>query len=264
MKRENIDWRERWKEKSRQMFDNSEAKKSFENVFNDKTLNALLKLADRKIIKKMLGTIEAGKESAIYLAETPSNEKIILKIYMTEAGNFRNMKKYLQGDKRFRNIKDQRDVIVQEWCKKEYKNLLKAQKLVNTPEPIAFQKNILVMEFLGEGNKPYPKLKDVKIENPEGAHKRILNDMKRLWVEEELVHGDLSEYNMIVTSKPELYWIDFSQGLHKTHPQAKHLLKRDVENITNFFNKQGSQIEYQKALEAVTPDNNNSKDFFNV
>lgn len=135
MKDENIDFRERWKEESRRMFDSSEGRKAFNNVFDHETKKALLKLGDRKVLDRLYGTIESGKESAVFLADTSDGERVIVKIYMTQAGSFREMEKYLRGDQRFRNFKSDRRSVINEWCKKEFKNLKKAGDIVRCPEP---------------------------------------------------------------------------------------------------------------------------------
>ncbi len=233
------------------MFDTSEARKAFENVFDHSTQGALLKLADRKVLKKLYGTIESGKESLVFLADTPEDERVLVKIYMTQAGSFRDMTKYLEGDKRFREFKRDRRSVINEWCKKEFRNLERAREVVNCPEPIAFQENILVMEFIGEDFSPYPKIKDVEIENPQTGYDNGVRGIKRLWRQQELVHGDLSEYNLLVTGSGKLYWIDFSQGVHRTHPEARELLKRDLENVSNFFGKMGAETEPENAYEAI-------------
>jgi len=252
-KNENIDYRERWKEQSRNMFDSSEARKAVDNVFDHETKKALLKLGDRRIIDKLYGTIESGKESLVFLADTPEGKRVLVKIYMAQAGSFRDMMQYLRGDKRFRNVKKDRRSVIDEWCKKEYKNLDKASNVVRSPEPIAYQKNILVMEFIGEDFSPYPKLKDVEIENPKEAFDMVMNGIEKLWSEEEIVHGDLSEYNILV-AEDELVWIDFSQGVHVSHPEARELGKRDIKNIANFFQNQGAEIKIEKALDRVFPE----------
>ncbi len=247
------DFEERWKDRSRQMFDSSEARKAAENVFDADTQRSLLKLADRGVLKKMYGTIESGKESVIFLADTPENERVLVKIYMTQAGGFRDRKGYLQGDRRFRNVKPDRRSVINEWCKKEYRNLDAASEVVSCPEPRAYQKNILVMEFVGEDFRPYPKLKDVEIENPEVGYEQVIDGTERLWKEEDLVHGDLSEYNILVEGD-KLVWIDFSQGVHKTHPEAGKLLKRDIERVSDFFEKQGAETDSENAYERVFQD----------
>ena len=246
----------RRKEKKRQMFDSSEAQKAVENVLDDNTMDALLKAADRNLIDRMHGIIESGKESAILLADTSQKEGgtglAAVKIYMKRAGAFREMHQYLRGDKRFRNVKKDRKAVVDAWAKKEFKNLKKASSIVRCPEVYGLQENVLVMEFIGEEFSPYPKLKDVNIENPDQALKQTLDQMKDLWEEEKIVHGDLSEYNILV-EKDELVWIDFSQGVHESHPEALNLLERDVENVVNFFRDQGADQTVDEALNSVIP-----------
>ncbi len=241
----------RRKEKKRRMFDSSEARKAVDNVLDDDTMDALLKAADRNLINRMHGIIESGKESAILLADTDEGLAIV-KIYMKRAGAFREMHQYLRGDKRFRNVKKDRKSVVDAWAKKEFKNLKKASNVVRCPEVYGIQENVLVMEFIGEDLQAYPKLKEVNIENPDQALEQVLENMKKLWKEEKIVHGDLSEYNILVEND-ELVWIDFSQGVHESHPEARELLKRDVKNTVNFFRKQGANTSLEEALNSVIP-----------
>jgi len=236
------------------MFDSSEGKKAFENVFEKKTQETLLKMADNKVLTKLYGTIESGKESVVFLADDKDGNRVLVKIYMTQAGSFRNMKRYLQGDKRFRNLKNDRRSIIHEWCKKEYKNLSDAKDVLKCPKPIANRNNILVMEFIGKEFSPYPKMKDVNIENPDKAFEVVKKQYKRLWTQKEIVHGDLSEYNILVNSNGEMVWIDFSQGVHKSHPEAISLLERDIKTIASFFNKQGGSIDAERAKEEIIGD----------
>ncbi|PSG99737.1 MAG: hypothetical protein BRC28_03095 [Nanohaloarchaea archaeon SW_4_43_9] len=46
-------------------------------------------------------------------------------------------------------------------------------------------------------------------------------------------------------------WIDFSQGVHKSHPEAEELLRRDVENAADFFERQGAETETQKRFKSI-------------
>lgn len=250
MKDENRDFEERWREESRRMFDTSEARKAVQNVLEDSTLDTLLKLSEDGVLEKMYGTIESGKESVVFLADTPEGERVLVKIYMTRAGSFREMVDYLRGDKRFRNFKNDRRSVIYEWAKKEYRNLEKAQEILRCPEPIAIRNNVLVMEFIGEDFSPYPKLKDVEIENPEQAYRMTVKRIQKLWNDCKLVHGDLSEYNILVADD-SLVWIDFSQGVHRTHPEAEQLLKRDIENIADFFERQGAKPKPYETYQAI-------------
>ena len=249
--REDRDWRERWKEASRTMFDTSEARKVFQNVFDHETSIALMKLSEREVVEKVYGVVESGKESVVFLADTPEGDRVILKIYMRRAGSFREMKRYLRGDKRFRNVKDDRRSIINQWCKKEYRNLKIARNYVNCPKPVNVRENILVMEFIGENFSPYPKMKNVEVKNPQESYEDTIDAIERLWREGELAHGDLSEYNIIVDGDGRKVWIDFSQGVHKSHPEAEELLRRDVKNAADFFERQGAETKTQKRFESI-------------
>lgn len=255
---------DREKEKARRMFDSSEARKAFENVLNHDTLMSLLKLEERGTLERIQGVLESGKESVVFLVEKPDGEKALAKIYMNQAGGFRDMEEYLRGDKRFRDFKSDRRSVMKEWCRKEFSNLRKASKVLRCPEAIAFQENVLVMEMIGRDGKPFPKLKEVVPENPEEALDTVLQQMKELLQEEQLVHGDLSEYNVLINEEGEMVWIDFSQGVHKTHPEASRLLERDVENITDFFGKHGSDTSTEEALEKVIPGTETSEPPYNL
>jgi Serine/threonine protein kinase involved in cell cycle control len=233
------------------MFDSSEAEKAFGNVFDFDTGEALLKLRHRGVIETLYGVLEAGKESKVFLAESPDGDEVLVKIYMTRAGDFREMQNYLKGDRRFSSSPTSRKEVVEEWCRKEYSNLKNAADQVVCPEALGFEDNVLVMEFVGRGGRAYPKLKEVDIENPDGALEVVLDGVKRLWREEQLVHGDLSEYNVLVRDT-ELVWIDFSQGVHRTHPSARELLERDVENISDFFYRQGASVDPDSRAQRVS------------
>ena len=218
----------------------SDAKKNFQNVFNKETLFALYDLADKGHFRVLNGIVKSGKESNLCVGETRSGDLVAVKIYMIEASNFKRMREYLIGDPRFEGIKKNKRSVVFNWCKKEYKNLKKAGKAgVDAPRPIAFKKNVLVMEYLGEGMRPAPRLKDVELENPKKGLNEIIKSLETLYKKEKLVHGDASEYNIqIWNNRP--YLIDFSQSVVTRHPNAEKMLERDVENISNHFKKKYS------------------------
>merc|ERR1719265_535923 len=52
----------------------------------------------------------------------------------------------------------------------------------------------------------------------------------------KLVHGDLSEYNMLY-HEGQVVIIDVSQSVENEHPQALDFLKRDCVNVNGFFKK---------------------------
>lgn len=52
----------------------------------------------------------------------------------------------------------------------------------------------------------------------------------------KLVHGDLSEYNMLY-HQGEAFIIDVSQSVEHDHPHALEFLRKDLINVTQFFSK---------------------------
>jgi RIO kinase 2 len=50
-----------------------------------------------------------------------------------------------------------------------------------------------------------------------------------------VVHGDLSEYNVILQPDMHVLIIDWPQFVTKDHPNAEDLLVRDVKNVLDYF-----------------------------
>jgi RIO kinase 1 len=65
--------------------------------------------------------------------------------------------------------------------------------------------------------------------------------MRRLY-RAGLIHGDLSEYNMIVHDG-ELVVIDLGQAVTVHHPNAGEFLERDCVNVASFFTRQGLTVD---------------------
>ena len=42
---------------------------------------------------------------------------------------------------------------------------------LNVPEPLGIHQNILIMTYIGNEEKPAPRLRDVKVENPDEVFK---------------------------------------------------------------------------------------------
>ncbi|MEA1904425.1 MAG: RIO1 family regulatory kinase/ATPase, partial [Candidatus Hadarchaeota archaeon] len=120
----------------------------------------------------------------------------------------------------------------------EFKNLQRAHKAgVAVPVPLDVKKNVLVMEFVGEEEVAYPRMKDRPPEDPRAMFDKLFGFVKVLYNKAELVHSDLSEYNVLVTPEPVL--IDFSMATDITNPMADEWLRRDLRNLASYFRKLG-------------------------
>nr|MDO8135803.1 serine protein kinase RIO [Candidatus Njordarchaeum guaymaensis] len=212
--------------------------KSTEGVIDQSTLFTLNSLMNKGLFKVIHGVVATGKEANVYWAENAGGESFALKIYRTSTADFRHMREYVIGDPRFKRIRRGIRSIVFIWAEKEFKNLkIAAEVGVRVPKPIAVEKNVLVMEFIGQNGVPAPRLKDSPPKSPSKTFKTVLRYVKLLYSKGQIVHADLSEYNILVRKGPVV--IDISQAVHVSHPLSKEYLKRDLENIVKYFSSLG-------------------------
>jgi RIO kinase 1 len=218
-------------------------------VFDKTSLIDLSKLMKKGLIQTVDYPISTGKEANVFRATTEDGTFIAIKIYKIETSHFFRKNEYLEGDPRFRRIKHSEKEIVKAFARKEFKNLEICEKAgVHAPKPYFLRNNIVVMEFLGEGELPYPTMEMLGPKNPEKELKSILADVKKMY-KAGLVHADLSEYNILNGKVPQL--IDFSEGVVLGHPHSGKFLERDVKNILKFYSKHGVKKDLKKVLEWI-------------
>ncbi|MEM0333314.1 MAG: serine protein kinase RIO [Candidatus Aenigmatarchaeota archaeon] len=218
-------------------------KKVEAKVYDQRTLLSIYKLLKKGIIKKLESTVKEGKESVIVSAKDKNDRWLALKIYRVEHCDFKTMWKYLVSDFRFERVRKSKWHVVLNWAKREFKNMKIAfENRVNCPEPIAIYNNVLVMSFIGENGIPAPTLEQAKNEDLDWdvLYKQIIEEIRKM-VNADLIHSDLSSYNILVYDKA--YIIDFSHAVTKRHPLSFEFLKRDVENINDFFKKKGVEVD---------------------
>lgn len=207
------------------------------DVFDEVTLLSLYKLVQKKTISSLGGSISSGKEANLFLAERNNPPYAVVKIYRIRTGNFTRMSEYIIGDPRFSSIRHSHKDLIFAWTKKEYSNLLRAKDAgLPVPESYAFDRNILIMEFMGENGIPYPQMRQILPKEPAETYLEAISLMKNLYRNAKLVHGDLSEYN-ILTGPDGLIMIDMAQAVTPEHPKAYNFLFRDISNINRFFEK---------------------------
>jgi RIO kinase 1 len=237
---------------SRFLVKRSEDYDVIDNVFDLPTLKVISNMINDGIIKYVRGSLAAGKESKIYIAVAPDGSFLTLKIYLTLSAEFKNRMQYIAGDPRFSGIRGGTHNMITVWARKEFKNMQAALAAgVQVPVPIAVQKNVLVMEFVsdGEGN-PAPPLVELAVTLDD--YKQVMEQVSVLYQKAKLVHADLSEYNVFRSNKGIMLF-DFGSAVDIQHPNSKHFLSRDVVNVNRFFEKRGIQVlEIAKALEKIT------------
>ena len=225
-------------------------RKTFGEVFDRKTLLLLGKLISDGIIDQVDFPISTGKEANIFRGTTSDEKYVAIKIFRIATMTFKHIASYIEGDPRFSyGYKNRRDII-DEWAKKEYKNLhLLHEAKVRAPIPIKCVNNILIMSYIGDNKKPAPMLKDVVIQNPQKIFHEIMIFIERMY-KNQVVHADLSSFNILMYSQKP-YIIDVGQAVLLDHPSSLEFLKRDIHNIMQHFKKYDIESNERDFLEKI-------------
>jgi len=227
----------RYERESRYLRKDSDQRKVLEEVFDQSTLLAIEELVARKNLRELNGVVNAGKEARVYFGENMNGGPVAVKIYLVSASDFRKRLSYIAGDRRFGNLPSGSRDTIYLWTRKEFKNLQLADAAgVRVPRPIAFLKNILVMEYIGNPPGPAPTFAETEVD--ETDYDWTFKTIGRLWKKAKLVHADLSEFNVFKTEKERVLF-DMGSAVLFSHPQSEEFLKRDVSNMVRFFRKRG-------------------------
>lgn len=215
---------------------NREKFKVYEGVFDEFTLGVLDNLKRRKYFDELSRAIKTGKEGDVYLVKKDGGFRAI-KIYRLTSANFKKIAAYINRDFRFKNIKGNLRKVILVWSEKEFRNLNLCHKAnMNVPFPFKQLNNVIVMEYLDGG-----MLKDIHLTNPEQFFEMLIEQMYLMRHKAKLIHGDLSEFNVMVKDNTIPYIIDLGQAMTiKNLDDFKEyydLYERDVKNIVGYFNK---------------------------
>jgi RIO kinase 1 len=223
--------------------DFSTERATLEEVFDKATLMVIYQLLNSGVLYEMHGVVNAGKEARVYLGKDKKGKDLAVKIYLTASAEFKKgMLKYIEGDYRFKGVKHDTRSLIFTWAQKEFRNLEQAVRAkVRVPKPVAVKNNVLVMEFIGKNGVNAASLKEKAPNAPEKVYGILLTYIERLYRKAELVHGDLSEYNIMMwKGKPVIF--DVAQAVPTSHPMSDFFLRRDLTNVNRFFKRLGVRV----------------------
>ncbi len=206
-------------------------------------INAFLKAEIVEAFGKPLGV---GKEADVYDALTPKGERIAIKFHRLGRISFRQTRR-----KRGWTTEDVNWLLrSRKAAEKEYEALkLVYPKGVAVPKPISQNRHAIAMGAI-EGTE-LAKYKEIP--QPEKVLEEILRNIRKAYLKAGIIHADLSEYNIILKPDNHILIIDWPQYVTKGHPNAQQLLKRDVENILQFFKRKHLlEAKTDKAITYVT------------
>lgn len=232
---------ERIDKRDRVILKNEEERSVFEEVFDRKTLMILYDLANADAFSYLNGVISSGKEARVYWGVKSDGTDVAVKIYLVASSDYKKRLQYIEGDPRFSKIRRDSRGIAEVWARKEFINLKQAlQAGVSVPDPLRFQGNVVVMQFIGKDGIPAPLLIDSTATKKD--YNTVVRTMKLIYQKAELVHSDLSEYNIMKLDR-KLVFFDFGSAVSTAHPSAEEFLKRDISNVNRFFEKRGVRVE---------------------
>lgn len=240
-----------------------------EQVLDPRTRMILFRLLSRNRLRTLDGCVSTGKEANVYYATAASapgsipdvngtfppnpdlyandpspDAPVAVKVFKTSILQFKDRERYVTGEFRFRRSGYQRGSnrkMVQQWAEKEFRNQMRLQEAnIPAPVPLLLKPPVLIMSFFGKDGWPAPRLKDAFLSPSRlaKAYFTVCLLMRRMFRVAHLVHGDLSEYNMLYW-KGDIVIIDVSQSVEDDHPMALDFLRRDCANVNDFFRRSG-------------------------
>jgi RIO kinase 1 len=228
-----------------------------------KTPKRLLPLLEEGLIDEVIGQLMSGKEATVYIVRC-GDEVRCAKVYKdVKQRSFRKSASYQEG----RKVKNSRQARAMEkgsrygrqmqeeaWQNAEVDALYRlAAADVHVPQPYLCHEGVLLMQLVtdAEGN-PAPRLNDVALSEEQALvfHAGLLNQVVRMLCA-GMIHGDLSEYNILVGSNGPVI-IDLPQAVDAAgNSNAGPMLERDVANLAGYFSRFAPQLaatEYGKEI----------------
>lgn len=111
--------------------------------------------------------------------------------------------------------------------------LITSKCLHACPHALAVLPKQISVTTLQDANLPGPLLRE--------AYQELLLIIWRLYRVAKLVHGDLSEYNILYHER-QVYIIDVSQSVDLDHPKALEFLREDCKHVNDFFRRAGVAV----------------------
>ena len=228
-----------------------------------KTPARIQPLVDDGLVDEVIRPLMSGKEASVYVV-VASGEIRCVKVYK-EANNrsFQQRSQYQEGRKvknsrRARAMKKRSDYgrreLEVEWQNAEVDALYQLSGAgVRVPTPYYFSEGVLVMELIVDAKGDVaPRLNDVEL-TPALArqyHMRLVREVVRMLCA-GLIHGDLSEYNVLVDADGPVI-IDLPQVISAAgNNNARKMLERDIRNLALYFSRFAPELrrtEYAKEI----------------
>lgn len=209
-----------------------------------KTPHGLQALIDDGVIDEVMRPLKSGKEAAVYVVRAGGDVRCA-KVYKDMAQrSFQQRVQYQEGRK-VRGSREARAIgKASKYGRKQQESAWKNTEVdalyqlrdagVRVPEPHGYFHGVLVMELVVDADgHSAPRLCEVELspDQARGFHRFLMRQVvKMLCI--GLIHGDLSEYNVLVAPDGPVI-IDLPQVVSAAgNNAARAMLLRDVNNLT--------------------------------
>ena len=212
-----------------------------------KTPKRLAAMVEEGLVDEVIGQLMSGKEATVYVVRCGEHVRCAKVYKEANQRSFRNNASYQEG----RKVKNSRQARAMEkgsrygrkmqeevWQSAEVDALYRlAAAGVRVPQPHICFEGVLLMDLvLDADGRPAPRLNDVEMSEELALeyHALLLNQVVRMLCA-GLIHGDLSEYNILVAESGPVI-IDLPQAVDAAgNSNAAEMLKRDVANLRSYF-----------------------------
>ncbi|HUN27631.1 MAG TPA: PA4780 family RIO1-like protein kinase [Steroidobacteraceae bacterium] len=208
-----------------------------------KTPPALQPLIDDGVIDEVIRSLKSGKEATVYLVRSGAHTRCA-KVYRDmRQRSFQNRARYQEGRKVRgsrharaigKSTRFGREEQEAAWKNAEVDALYKLVAAgVRVPKPYGYFSDTLIMELVTDADgDPAPRLGEIELlpETAREYHRILIHQIVRM-LSIGLIHGDLSEFNVLVGHAGPVI-IDLPQAVNAAgNNGARAMLERDVNNL---------------------------------
>ena len=225
-------------------------------------LQSLDEFIEEGYVSEVLTTIKRGKEAAAYLCHGTKklgHEFAVAKVYFdSERRNFHSSAAYTEGrvilEGQVRRAVENRStagkrMAASMWVEHEFETLSALGYAgCDVPEVFGSTDGAILMEYLGTEEGAAPQLQFAHMDRDEAqvVLDRILWNIEG-FMRENVVHGDLSAFNVLYEGDGALRIIDFPQAVDpRFSPSAQKLLERDIRNVGTYFGRYGLDLDAER------------------